>query len=85
MAAGYGLMGQVAAAAGALILALVLALGVLRLRRSPTFSAALVWAFIGIVVQNLDGSVFVLSLAIAGALAVAVATLLPGSGKQRPT
>lgn len=83
LAAGYGFMGQISAAAGALALAVILALAVLRQRRSLAFSAALVWAFAGIVAQNLEGSLAILCLALAGAAVVTVATLFPRALKRR--
>lgn len=83
LAAGHGLVGQVPAAAGALVLAVILALAVLRRRRSLAFAAALVWAFGGIVAQNLDGSLLVLGLALAGASLVAVAALFPRALPRR--
>lgn len=55
----------------------------LRRRRSLAFSAALVWAFAGIVAQNAGGSLLVLGLALAGAIVVAAAALFPRALRRR--
>ncbi|MFD0857460.1 V-type ATP synthase subunit I [Roseovarius aquimarinus] len=69
MAAGYGLMGDTLAAILALLIALGLAVGVAR-RRPDAFGylAGVIWALIGVCVQNAQGgSMSVLILAAVGA------------------
>lgn len=69
---GYGWLPEVAAAVVALALALVIAAAVLTLRpRALTYAAGVIWALIGVVVQNMgDGSPLTLGLAAGGALLI---------------
>ncbi|SEM83589.1 hypothetical protein SAMN04488077_108152 [Roseovarius tolerans] len=69
---GYGWLPDVAAAVVALALALVIAAAVLTLRpRALTYAAGVIWALIGVVVQNMgDGSPLTLGLAAGGALLI---------------
>lgn len=81
--AGYGWTTQVTAAALALLLALVIAGAVLlRLRpATPSYAVGVVWALIGVIVQNAGGgSGAILGLAAGGAVLVAVLGL---SGLKR--
>ena len=75
--AGWGWMGQTPAALLALLVALALALAVQRARPdTPEYSAAVVWALVGVVVSNLDPvNPMVLALAGVGGLLLAANAL----------
>lgn len=72
MAAGFGGVGQVPAAIGALLLALILSAAVARQRPDATgYLTAVIWALVGVCVQNaVGGPVLVLILAGVGAVAL---------------
>ncbi|PZX17600.1 TspO/MBR related protein [Palleronia aestuarii] len=72
LAAGYGLTGEVVAAALALVLAVILGFQLMRARRSAALPVALGWAFAGIAAQNWDESLYVLCLAAAASTIMAV-------------
>jgi hypothetical protein len=82
MAAGYGGMNQTLAAILALLIALGLAVLVVRQRPDATgYLGGVIWALIGVFVQNWQGgSMAVLILAAAGAAALAV---LAGANARR--
>lgn len=69
---GYGWLPDVAAAVVALAIALLIAAAVLTLRPGAlTYAAGVIWALIGVVVQNMgDGSPLTLGLAAGGALLI---------------
>lgn len=73
---GYGWLPEVAAAVVALALALVIAAAVLTLRPGAlTYAAGVIWALIGVVVQNMgDGSPLTLGLAAGGAVLITAKT-----------
>ncbi|OWU81546.1 hypothetical protein [Phaeobacter sp. 22II1-1F12B] len=74
--AGYGLTSEREAAIVALLLALVIAIFVLRRTgSSPAYGIAVVWALIGVAVSNWGGNPAVFWLAAIGALVIAVPTL----------
>ncbi|WP_238370439.1 hypothetical protein [Heliomarina baculiformis] len=74
--AGYRLTSEREAAIVALLLALVIAIFVLRrMGSSPAYGIALVWALIGVAVSNWGGNPAVFWLAAIGALVIAVPTL----------
>lgn len=74
--AGYGLMGQTAAAIVALLLALAISVWVLRyLGNYPAFGFAVVWALIAVTVAGWDKADVVTWLAATGAALVAGVTL----------
>lgn len=77
LGAGYGLLfGQVGWAVAAVALALVVAVFVLPRAASPlAYAAALAWALVGIVVQNLGGPLIVAAVACLGLAAVAALAL----------
>jgi hypothetical protein len=81
--AGYGLLGDTAAAIAMLILVLAVAMTVQASRPSlPVYGATVTWAVIGIVVANWGVNDTVTNAALAGALAMAAATFgLMWSGK----
>jgi hypothetical protein len=83
---GYGVTGEIAAAWIALVLALVVALGVLGRMPVLTYGAAVVWALVAVAVQN-AGSAWILALAAGiGAAGIAVLTWLvarPGATGAR--
>jgi hypothetical protein len=73
--AGYGYLEGSTAALLMVFIALVLASGVQsQLRRAPTYGIAVIWALVGVVVQNLDGDMTVAALAAGGALALMLPT-----------
>lgn len=74
--AGYGWLPEVAAAVTALALALVIAVAVLTLRPGAlAYAAGVIWALIGVVVQNMDdGSALTLGLAASGAVLITAGT-----------
>ncbi|MCQ0093352.1 tryptophan-rich sensory protein [Roseovarius sp. M141] len=78
MAAGYGVMGQIPAAILALLLALVLAVVIAR-RRPDAFGylAGVIWALVGVCVQNWQGGplAVLITAAMGAALLVALAIL----------
>lgn len=73
---GYDWLPEVTAAVVALALALVIAAAVLTLRPGAlTYAAGVIWALIGVVVQNMDdGSTLTLGLAAGGAVLITVKT-----------
>jgi hypothetical protein len=74
--AGYGILGQDAAAVVALLIALALSVGVLRLMGNiPGFGFAVVWALIAVAVAGWDDAGVVTWLAATGAALVAGVTL----------
>lgn len=82
MLAGSGLTGQVLAAGLSLLLAVILAVGVQAMRPdAPLYSVAVVWALVGVAVQNVGGSTLILALAAAGAVALVMLNLMIWKGK----
>lgn len=82
MLAGYGWLGGTAAALVCILLALAIAVTVQRARPdSPEYSAAVIWALIGVVVTNLDPlNWLVLGLAGIGIVALGVTAFRPRAG-----
>lgn len=75
--AGWGIvMGPVPWAVVALLLALIIGATVLlRIKAAPEYGAAIIWALIGVAVANMGGgSTLIMSLAIVGAVAMALIT-----------
>ncbi|WP_300031770.1 hypothetical protein [uncultured Roseobacter sp.] len=73
VAAGYGFMSEQTAAFVFVFMALVIASAVQnQLRRAPTYSIAVIWALIAIVVQNAGSDTTVAALAAGGAAALIV-------------
>jgi hypothetical protein len=73
--AGYGIMGQTAAAIVALVIALVIAVTVLsRVTDIAEYGVAVVWALVAVVVSNLTAVISVTALAAVGAAIVAATT-----------
>ncbi|TRD20797.1 hypothetical protein [Palleronia caenipelagi] len=70
LAGGWGLTGPVPAAILAILVALVVGLVILSRRPSWGYTAALIWALVALVVQNLGTSPLVAGLSGLGALAV---------------
>lgn len=84
LAAGYGWMSQFTAAVLALLLALGLSIGVMRLRPdAPFYPAGVIWALIAVVVGNLSGGPAAV-VALAGGGAVALAALMMRNLATRP-
>lgn len=75
LAAGYGVVDGATAALAALLLALVIASAVQNsLRRAPSYGIGVIWALVGVVVQNAGSNVTVAALAAGGALALLLPT-----------
>ena len=75
LAAGYGVVDGATAALAALLLALVIASAVQSsLRRAPSYGIGVIWALVGVVVQNAGSNVTVAALAAGGALALLLPT-----------
>lgn len=75
LAAGYGYLDGNTAAIAALFLALVIASAVQsQLGRAPSYGIGVIWALVGVVVQNLGTNSTVTALAAGGALALLVPT-----------
>ncbi|MGJ8547210.1 MAG: hypothetical protein ACSHWZ_17320 [Sulfitobacter sp.] len=71
LAAGYGWVGPLTAAYGAILLALLIATSVqYSLLRSPTYGLGVIWALIAVIVQNLGENPLVWGLAAGGAIAL---------------
>ena len=75
LAAGYGVVDGATAALAALLLALVIASAVQSsLRRAPSYGIGVIWALVGVVVQNAGSNVTVAALAAGGALVLLLPT-----------
>lgn len=74
LAAGWGLMGPIAAAIVALLLALGMAFAVCRKRTSVGYPLGVGWALMGVAVQNTGDNFQIVTLALAGLATLAVLT-----------
>jgi hypothetical protein len=81
--AGYGVLGDTAAAIAMLILVLAIALPVQAYRpQMPVYGATVTWAIVGIIVANWGLNDSVTNAAVAGAVVMATATLALGQGRK---